>query len=143
MQGSDPGADRISTGINVTPLCDIFVVLLIILMMSHDEANALGPAIDLPQRILPAQTTDPDQDDVTLTITKDPSHVYLAVGAEAGRPYTMQELPARILDALGRSMKKEAMVRADGEVPLERTVKVIGMVYKNGAKTVGIGTGIR
>ncbi len=132
------GTGGISTGINVTPLCDIFVVLLIILMMAHDEIQQKGPAVDLPQRMTPSP--DPDHDDVTLTIGRDPAHVYLATGSGAATAFTTQDLPAALQDALGRSVRKEAMVRAAGEVPLERTVKVIGMAYKNGAKSVGIAT---
>ncbi len=145
--GGGGDGSGITTEINVTPLCDIFVVLLIILMMAHDEANQVGPAIDLPQRIeTPPESKEPEVDNVTLTITKDPTHVYLAVGGEStSKACTMQELPAALQDAFGRSKKavKEAMVRADGEVPLERTVKVIGIAYKNGASKVGIGTMIR
>ena len=139
------GGDGVTTEINVTPLCDIFVVLLIILMMAHDEANQVGPAIDLPQRIeTPPESKEPENDDITLTITKDPTHVYLAVGGEqTSKACTMDELPAAVQNAIAKSKKKEAMVRADGEIPLERTVKVIGIAYKNGAKSVGIGTMIR
>ncbi len=138
-----PSEPELATGINVTPLCDIFVVLLIILMMAHDEAGQQGPSIDLPQRIEPSQPPQPGHDDVTLTITRDPAHIYLAVNGAPGQACTMQELPARVLDALARSRKKEAMVRADGEVPLERTVKVISIAYRNGAKSVAIGTMLR
>ena len=139
------GSDGVQTEINVTPLCDIFVVLLIILMMAHDEANSVGPSIDLPQQIeTPKESKEPENDDITLTITKDPTHVHLVVGGEqTSKACTMEELPAALSNALGRSKRKEAMVRADGEIPLDRTVKVIGIAYKNGAKSVGIGTMIR
>ena len=143
MRSTDPADEGISTGINVTPLCDIFVVLLIILMMAHDEASQVGPSVNLPQRMEPRVPADPEYDDISLTLTRDPAHVYLAAGQEAGKPYTMQDLPGAVLDALGRSRRKEAMVRADGEVPLERVVKVIGIAYRNGAGSVGIGTRIR
>lgn len=103
----------------------------------------MGPSVDLPQRIVPSPEIDPEHDDISLTLTRDPAHIYLATGQEAGKPYTMQDLPSAVMDALGRSRKKEAMVRADGEVPLERAVKVIGIAYKNGARSVGIGTMIR
>ena len=139
------GNDGMTTEINITPLCDIFVVLLIILMMAHDEANQMGPAIDLPQRIeTPPESKEPENDDITLTITKDPTHVHLAIGGEqTSKPCTMEELPADLQNAIQHSKRKEVMVRADGEIPLERTVKVIGIAYKNGATKVGIGTMIR
>ena len=145
--GGGGDGSGVTTEINVTPLCDIFVVLLIILMMAHDEANSVGPAIDLPARFdTPPESKEPENDNVTLTITKDPAHVYLSVGGESNsKACTMQELPAAVQDAFGRSKrpKKEAMVRSAGDVPLERVVKVIGIAYRNGASSVGIGTMIR
>ena len=145
--GGGGDGSGVTTEINVTPLCDIFVVLLIILMMAHDEANSVGPAIDLPARFdTPPDSKEPENDNVTLTITKDPTHVHLSVGGEnTSKACTMQGLPAAVQDAFSRSKRpvKEAMVRADGNTPLERVVKVIGIAYKNGANKVGIGTMIR
>ena len=145
--GGGGDGSGISTEINVTPLCDIFVVLLIILMMAHDEANQIGPAIDLPVRFdTPPEDKTPENDNVTLTITRDPTYVYLSVGGESNsKACTMEDLPAAVGDAFGRSKRpvKEAMVRAHANTPLERVVKVIGIAYSNGATKVGIGTMLR
>ena len=46
--GGGGDTDGVTTEINITPLCDIFVVLLIILMMTAEAITNKGPEVDLP-----------------------------------------------------------------------------------------------
>ena len=43
------GNDEVMSEINVTPLCDIFVVLLIIFMITGEAVTAKGPEVDVPE----------------------------------------------------------------------------------------------
>ncbi len=47
--GGGGGDSGITTEINITPLCDIFVVLLIILMMTAESITNKGPEVVLPE----------------------------------------------------------------------------------------------
>ena len=133
------GNQEVMSEVNVTPLCDIFVVLLIILMMAADSANQVGPAIDLPQRMdTPPDSTEPEKDTCNITVTKDLGHVYIN-----GIQTTLEGLPAKLQDILPKTAKQEVMVRTDPEIPLERVVKVMGIAHKNGAKSIGLGTQVR
>ena len=51
--------------INITPLCDIFVVLLIIFMLTADAITAKGPKIDLPMM------ADEVKNDAQVSVTLD------------------------------------------------------------------------
>jgi biopolymer transport protein TolR len=133
------GNKEVMSEINVTPLCDIFVVLLIIFMLAMDTMNQQGPAIDLPQRIDP-KDHPPDakeQDECNITI-KDETWVWIN-----GEQTTLEGLPAKLQDILPKTSKQAVMVRAAGEINLERAIKVIGIAQANGAKSVGLGTMIR
>jgi biopolymer transport protein ExbD len=121
----------ILSGINVTPLCDIFVVLLIIFMLAMDQTAQQGPAVDLPQAGIPAASPGPG---CTLTLTRDLGGVWLD-----GERLSLEGLPARLQSALGTAAGR-LMVRTDPEVPLERVVKVMGIARKNGAREIGLGT---
>lgn len=133
------GNKEVMSDINVTPLCDIFVVLLIIFMLAADNMNQQGPAIDLPQRIDYTQLKPEEQekDECNITI-KDATYIYIN-----GQEVTLDALPAKLQDILPRTAKQNVMVRTAPDVSLERTVKVIGIAYGNGAKSVGLGTQIR
>ena len=132
------GNKEVVSDINVTPLCDIFVVLLIIFMVTANDANQQGPAIDLPQRIDP--TTKPpdvkDQDECNVTVTKE--QVYIN-----GKPVTLTDLPKEFVDILPKTKDKQVMVRTEPEIPLERVVEIMGIAHANGAKGIGLGTALR
>ena len=131
--------DEVMSEINVTPLCDIFVVLLIIFMLAMDTMNQQGPAIDLPQRIDPKDhpPDEKEQDECNITV-KDTAYVYIN-----GEQTTLEGLPAKLQNILPKTSKQAVMVRADGEISLERAIKVIGIAKANGAKSVGLGTMLR
>ncbi len=132
------GNQEVMSEINVTPLCDIFVVLLIILMMAADSANQQGPAIDLPSRInTPPDSLEPEHDACNITV-KDLGVVY--VNGEAS---SLEDLPTKLQSVLSKIAKKEVMVRAAPDIPLDRVVKVMGIAYANGAKGIGLGTMLR
>ena len=125
------------SSINVTPLCDIFVVLLIIFMVTATDANQQGPAIDLPQTA-EASSSPPKPEGCTVTVTEDLGSVYVD-----GTATTLEDLPARLTDAIGRAAGKKVMVRTDPRVPLERVVKVMGVARACGAEGIGLGTRVR
>jgi biopolymer transport protein ExbD len=65
--GGDGGHDEVMCEINVTPLCDIFVVLLIIFMLTGEQVTAKGPDVNMPE--LPIEVKNDAQ--VSVTMTKD------------------------------------------------------------------------
>ena len=67
------GGDGVTTEINVTPLCDIFVVLLIILMMAAEAITNKGPEVDLAE--IDKEVKNDAQVSVTLKKEKDASGV--------------------------------------------------------------------
>ena len=132
------GNKEVMSDINVTPLCDIFVVLLIIFMMTANDLNQMGPAIDLPQRI-DYQSKPPDekdQDECNVTITQEQTYIN-------GTPVTLAELPAKFVDILPKTKGKSVMVRTEPEIPLEKVVQVMGIAHANGAVAIGLGTATR
>ena len=55
MQATEPG--KLQSAINVTPLVDVVLVLLIIFMVIAPQLNA-GPAVQLPETDQPSKKTD-------------------------------------------------------------------------------------
>lgn len=117
--------------INVTPLVDVMLVLLIIFMVSAPMMNT-GVDVDLPAAQAPQ--VDLDEEKLLLTVTKE-QEVYL------GRdviPY--EKLEATLMANERMQREKELYVQADETVPYGFVVKVIAIVKKAGITKLGLVT---
>jgi biopolymer transport protein TolR len=117
--------------INVTPLVDVMLVLLIIFMVSAPMMNT-GVEVDLPAAQAPQ--VEISEEKLLLTVGKD-QKVYL------GRdevPYERLEATLMANDRMQR--EKELYVQADETVPYGFVVKVIAIVKKAGITKLGLVT---
>jgi len=122
--------------INVTPLVDVMLVLLIIFMITAPLLASAVP-IDLPEsRAKPVETEE--QEPVQLSINGDDT-IYIGdqVVPEA-------ELPAR-LDAIareneGQDKPRQIMLRADKTLDFGRVAKVMGELNRAGLTRIAIVT---
>ena len=117
--------------INVTPLVDVMLVLLIIFMVSAPMMNT-GVEIDLPAAQAPQ--VEISEEKLLLTVAKD-AKVYL------GRdevPYDKLEATLLANDRMQR--EKELYVQADETVPYGFVVKVLAIVKKAGIAKLGLVT---
>ncbi|MDM0014012.1 biopolymer transporter ExbD [Variovorax sp. J22P168] len=139
LGGSTPGGGR-STGsggqrplsdINVTPLVDVMLVLLVIFIITA-PLMASSIRLDLPR-------TDAGQPNDT------PRFVTLAVDAAGkvfldDRPVTADELAAGLAKAAAASRDTEVQLRADQTVPYGRVVELMGIAHKAGLNRIGFVT---
>ena len=117
--------------INVTPLVDVMLVLLIIFMVSAPMMTT-GVEIDLPAAQAPQ--VEISEEKLLLTVGKD-QKVYL------GRdevPYDRLEATLLANDRMQR--EKELYVQADENVPYGFVVKVLAIVKKAGIAKLGLVT---
>lgn len=135
VPGSDEGegeGDGVFAEINITPLTDIFLVLLIIFMVTSSvivnqgDGSAGGLKVNLPKG---------GQADVRTT-AKDLSVAVLTDGSLmiAGAPVTLDELKAKMTEARAQNASTLVVVQADEGVPHGRVVEVMEL-----AKSVGLG----
>ena len=122
--------------INVTPLVDVMLVLLIIFMITAPLLASAVP-VDLPEsRAKPIETEE--QEPVQLSINGDDS-VY--IGEEA---IPESELPAR-LDAIAAAQKEgerpqQIMLRADKGLDYGRVMRVMGELNRAGLTRIALVT---
>jgi len=132
MAFSSGGGGKAPVGeINVTPLVDVMLVLLIIFMVSAPMMNT-GVEVDLPAAQAPQ--VEISEEKLLLTVGKD-QKVYL------GRdevPYERLEPTLLANDRMQR--EKELYVQADETVPYGFVVKVLVIVKKAGITKVGLVT---
>jgi biopolymer transport protein TolR len=132
MAFSSGGGSKQPVGeINVTPLVDVMLVLLIIFMVSAPMMNT-GVEVDLPAAQAPQ--VEITEEKLLLTVGLD-QKVYL------GRdevPY--ERLEATLLANERMKKEKELYVQADENVPYGFVVKVIAIVKKAGITKLGLVT---
>jgi biopolymer transport protein ExbD len=132
MAGPRPGTegdDEMITGINVTPLVDITLVLLIIFMVTATYIVRDTIAVDLPRAAHGGEATGTT---LSVVITRDGS-VYLD-----GVRRTDTELAARARDAVARDRDTRAIISADRASLHGTVVRVIDLVKGEGVSRFAI-----
>lgn len=121
--GADLGDDEGITGINVTPLVDIMLVLLIIFMVASSYIVRNTIEVDLPKAATGGESLD-----TTLSIVIEPDgELYLN-----GEPTDLAALSAACAAVAKKSKDAQAIIAADKTVPHGRVVKIIDLIRKNG-----------
>ena len=122
--------------INVTPLVDVMLVLLIIFMITAPLLASAVP-IDLPEsRAKPVETEE--QEPVQLSINADDT-IYIG-----DQTVSEAELPAR-LDAIareneGQDKPRQIMLRADKTLDYGRVMRVMGELNRAGLTRIALVT---
>lgn len=117
--------------INVTPLVDVMLVLLIIFMVSAPMMTT-GIEIDLPKTHAPH--LEVEQEKLLLTITKE-QKVFLG---ETEVPYA--NLEQALTTNARLQQERELYLQADETVPYGFVAKVMALIRKGGIDKLGLVT---
>ncbi len=118
MQSSSSSSDESITGINVTPLVDVVLVLLVVLMVTATYLASRSVPVDLPSAKTGEATTAP----LTVSLTKAGA-LYVD-----GTASTEAELRAKLVSARRRDPELRAVIAADGAVPHRRVIGIIDLL---------------
>ena len=127
--GNDDG-DAIVAEINVTPLTDIFLVLLIIFMVTSSALMQQGSKVSLPS----AERGSPETTGLTLTATAN--HTLELNGVTVERSQLRDELAK----ALATREDKAVILRGDRNIILEDAVQLMSIAREAGAERLAIAT---
>ena len=116
--------------INVTPLVDVMLVLLIIFMITAPLMNQ-GVEIDLPKAS--ATVLDPqDKDQLILSIDKDLKH-YLN-----DNEIPFDELEPKLKAVAEANPGQPVFVRADGKIEYRYVMRAMALLKNSGMPKVGL-----
>ena len=115
--------------INVTPLVDVMLVLLIIFMISAPLLT-VGVPVELPKTEASA-VTDQTQP-LTITIRADGS-IYIQEHETA-----FDQLSVRLTALAGQGFDKPIFVRADGKAPYETVAQVMASLSTSGFTKINL-----
>lgn len=129
--GGGGGDRRLMAEINVTPLVDVMLVLLIIFMVAAPMLTQ-GVDVNLPQANAKALRSDEER----LVVTVD-SNSRVFVGKE---PVEFNKLSPVLRAAVASRTDRQVYFRADKSVPYGFVVKVIAEVRNSGVEKLGMVT---
>ncbi len=117
--------------INITPLTDIFLVLLIIFMVTTAVTIESAAHVDLPK----AETAaNPNEKPKGIIVTYTSEHqIYLG-----DKQVTEPELVPQLHDALANSTDKIVIFQGDPKVILGDMVRILDMAKSAGAEAIAI-----
>ena len=127
--GSDGGSRRAMTDINVTPLVDVMLVLLIIFMVTAPLIQS-GVKVDLPRAS--AQQMEHQEEKLVLTITRD-RRVFL--GSSEIPP---ADLEKKLASNARIQKDKELYLHADRSLPYGQVVEIMAVARRAGVESLGM-----
>jgi len=115
--------------VNVTPLVDIMLVLLIIFMLTANLIAKQAIEVELPRA---SQSTTLNPTTIAITLTREGA-LYLN-----GRASTPAELRAAVRDAVAKDPKTQVIIAGDKSVSHGRVVWVLDVVKSLGVASFAI-----
>lgn len=131
MAGSNKSnePDEIVADINMTPLIDIMLVLLIIFMVSSSAAIESGLDVNLPQANAVSDKTD------AILVVSLSKNGEVAIQGTMVRP---EEIQTKIAAGLLELKTEAVILEGDGESSLSKAMEVMDIAKLAGAKTFSI-----
>ncbi len=123
------GDNRLVSEINVTPLVDVVLVLLIIFMVTAPMLQ-MGIDINLPQ--VKSKTIDVSEEKLVLTVNGK-KEIYIN-----NYKTTLTELGVKLENIFKSRIEREVYMRADKDVPYGFVVQVMSEVRKAGVDKLGM-----
>ncbi|MGC1788213.1 MAG: biopolymer transporter ExbD [Terriglobales bacterium] len=124
---------KVSSDINVTPMVDVMLVLLIIFMVVTPMLQK-GISVDMAPVNNPEQMPDADKEDALLvSITRD-GKVYFG----SDQIQDVDNLTGKVKDRLANKQDKRVYVKADMRARFGSVVKVVDSVRAAGVDDLGL-----
>jgi biopolymer transport protein ExbD/biopolymer transport protein TolR len=118
--------------INVTPMVDVMLVLLIIFMVITPMLSK-GVSVDLAKTMNPIAMSNADKEDAVIVAITRNGDVFL--GSSKVPP---ADLPAKVKDLITGRLDKTVYVKCDSRSRYERVVDVVDNLRAAGVDNIGL-----
>jgi biopolymer transport protein TolR len=127
---------RPQSDINVTPLVDVMLVLLIIFMVTAPLLTP-GIAVDLPKTR--AKLLSEDKEPLTVSIEKS-GKIFLGGAKREGEAVSLEELAVKVSAIAANGYDQRIFVRGDKSVDYGTVMQVMGELNAAGFRRIGLVT---
>jgi biopolymer transport protein ExbD len=122
----------VNSDINVTPMVDVMLVLLIIFMVITPMLQK-GVSVDMVKAVNPHNMSDADKEDaVMVAVTRD-GRIYL--GSDQ---VTLEDLTNKVRDRIASRVDKTVYIKADSRAKYDIVVKAVNEVRSAGVDQLGL-----
>ncbi|MCC6367974.1 MAG: biopolymer transporter ExbD [Bryobacterales bacterium] len=118
--------------INVTPMVDVMLVLLIIFMVITPMLSK-GVSVDLAKTKNPIAMANADKEDAVLVAVTRDGRVFLNTTQMAA-----DTLPAKVKDMLTNKLDKTVYIKSDARARFEKVVEVVDNLRAAGVDNLGL-----
>lgn len=134
--GMGGGGDRnaVNADINVTPMADVMLVLLIIFMVVTPMLQK-GVSVEMAQTNNPVDMTEADRDDAVLVAVTRDGKFYLGQDR-----VSIDELATKVSDLVSTRLDKTVYVKSDFRAKYGDVVQVVDNIRNAGVDKVGLMT---
>ncbi len=122
----------VNSDINVTPMVDVMLVLLIIFMVITPMLQR-GQSVDLAKTDNPVQMPDADKEDSILVAVMRDGTIYLGQDKVSA-----DQLATKVKDKLQNKTDKQVFVKADARAKYGAVVEVVDNVRSAGVDQLGL-----
>jgi biopolymer transport protein ExbD/biopolymer transport protein TolR len=127
-----PQAPEVTSDINVVPMADIMLVLLIIFMVVTPMLQK-GISVDMARVDNPSNMEDADKDDaVLLAVTRD-GKIYL--GAEQ---IALEKVKEEVQEMIAARSNKTVYIKSDARAKYGRVTELVDEVRTTGVDQIGL-----
>jgi len=121
----------VKSDINITPLVDVVLVMLIIFMVAT-PLTQMGYGVQVPPKVETNTPPPPSADQIIVRMDKDGREF---INKEAISP---TDFPGRLKQALTNRSSKVVFFAADGDLPYGKVADFMDVCRQNGAQNLGI-----
>jgi biopolymer transport protein TolR len=127
------GRSGVNAEINVTPMADIMLVLLIIFMITTPLMQS-GITVNLPKAKNPLDAPEADSKDAVVVALNRDGRIYLAKN-----PISEQEMMEFLVKRFGGGeINKTIFLKADTAVAYGRVVQIVNQCRRSGVERIGL-----
>jgi len=123
---------KVNSNINVTPMVDVMLVLLIIFMVITPMLQK-GASVDMAKVNNPTSMPDADKEDAVLVVVMRDGQIYFGTSR-----ITLDQLTDKVKDRLADKPDKRIYIRADMRAKYGAVVDVVDNVRSAGVDDVGL-----
>jgi biopolymer transport protein ExbD/biopolymer transport protein TolR len=125
-------AADVNSNINVTPMVDVMLVMLIIFMVITPMLQK-GVSVEMAKTNNPSAMPDADKEDALLIAIQKDGTIFFGTDKT-----TADQLGPKVKDKIASKTDKRVFIKADGRTPYKFVVEVVDNVRSAGVDTLGL-----